>query len=277
MDRITGRTRLLGIVGDPIAQVGSPAICNPHLAAAGIDAVLIPFHVPAARFEAVLPGLLGLANLDGLLITIPFKTRVLAYAARLGPVAQAVGAANALRREADGSWTAEMFDGAGLLGALAGLGIDPAGRAVLLLGAGGAGAAIAVSLARAGVARLGIHDLDAARAAALAARVMRHAPGCAAERAAPIAAGYDLLINATPVGMAASDRLPAALGPLAGLQGVVDIVPYPPITRLMEEAGAAGCRVAGGQAMIAGQADAVLRFFGMPIGPADGGATPHPV
>lgn len=277
MGMITGRTRLLGIIGDPIAQVGSPAICNALLAAAAIDAVLVPLHLPDAAFAAAMPGLLRLANLDGLLITLPFKTRVLAFADRIGPVAQAVGAANALRREEDGCWAAEMFDGAGLLGALSGLGVDPAGASVLLLGAGGAGSAIAVSLARAGVARLGIHDLDAARAAALVARVRLHVPGCAAACAVPVAAGYDILINATPVGMAAGDGLPAPLGRLGGLRAVVDIVPYPPATPLLAAARQAGCLAVGGQAMIAGQAEAVLGFFGMPVAPQDSGAGLQPV
>ena len=266
MPGITGRTRLLGIVGDPIAQVGSPQACNPRIAAAGADAVLLPFRVPEAEFEVAMAGLMRLGNLDGLLVTIPFKQRVLDLADTVRPVAALVGAANALRREADGRWTADMFDGVGLLRALAGLGVSPEGASVLLLGAGGAGRAIGVSLARAGAARIGIHDLDRARGEALAARVREAAPGCAGAAAEPVARGYDIVINATPVGMRPGDGLAAPLGPLAGVAAVIDIVPKPPMTPLLAAAAEAGCRIAGGQVMIEGQAEAVLEFFGLPPG-----------
>ena len=269
---ISGTTRLLGIVGDPIAQVGSPRAFNARLAAAGADAVLVPFHLPAASFEQAMPGLMRLRNLDGLLVTIPFKERALALADTVLPVAAQVGAANALRREADGRWTADMFDGVGLLRALEGLGVAAEGAAVLLLGAGGAGRAIAISLARAGVARIGICDLDSARAAALAARVCAAYPRCDAAEVAPRAEGYGIVINATPVGMAPGDGLPAPLGKLDGVAAVIDIVPKPAVTPLLAAAAAAGCRAAGGQAMIEGQAEAVLGFFGiLPMEPSPSG------
>ncbi|MDE2006181.1 MAG: shikimate dehydrogenase, partial [Rhodospirillales bacterium] len=113
MPAISGRTRLFGIVGDPIAQVGSPGAFNPRIAALGADAVLVPLHVPAASFETAMAGLMRLGNLDGLLVTVPFKQRALPLADRVCPVAALVGAANALRRDADGRWTADMFDGVG--------------------------------------------------------------------------------------------------------------------------------------------------------------------
>ncbi|MDE2006903.1 MAG: shikimate dehydrogenase, partial [Rhodospirillales bacterium] len=120
-------------------------------------------------------------------------------------------------------------------------------------------------------ARIGIHDLDPSRGAALAARAREAAPGCAASSARPVAQGYDIVINATPVGMQAGDGLPAPLGALNGVRAVVDIVPRPPVTKLLSAAAAAGCRTSGGQAMIDGQADAVLAFFGLRATAADAG------
>ena len=272
--QITGRTRLLGIVGDPIAQVGSPRVCNARIAAAGVDAVLIPLHVPNAHFETAMAGLMRLGNLDGLLVTIPFKERVLALADTVRPVAKIIGAANAIRREADGSWTADMFDGVGVVRVLAGLGVSIAGASVLLLGAGGAGRAIAVTLARAGAARIGLYDLDPSRTEALVHRVTQAAPATQAIAATPMTSGYDIVINATPVGMQPNDGLPAPLGNLAGVTAVIDIVPYPPITPLLTAAAQAGCRTSGGLAMIEGQADAVLEFFGINTAPT--AAPAHP-
>ena len=112
----TGATRLYAIIGDPIAQVRSPEVFTERFAAAGIDAVLVPAHVPAERFDAIVPALMALGNLDGLLVTVPFKARMASLRKRLGcDGADCIGAVNALRREADGTWTGDMFDGAGFV------------------------------------------------------------------------------------------------------------------------------------------------------------------
>ena len=78
--RITGATRLYAIIGDPIAQVRSPEVFTERFAAAGMDAVLVPVHVPRDRFDAIVPALMALGNLDGLLVTVPFKARMVPFA-----------------------------------------------------------------------------------------------------------------------------------------------------------------------------------------------------
>src|ERR1700748_3183027 len=107
---IDGATRLYCIVGDPVAQTGSPRMFTQRFETLGLNAVLVPFHVPAAQFEQTMPGIMALANLDGIILTAPFKARVLPFVDKLSPTGQTVGAANALRRDADG-WTGDMFDG----------------------------------------------------------------------------------------------------------------------------------------------------------------------
>jgi len=111
---VSGTTRFIAILGDPVAQVLSPEVYNPRLAQAGADVLLIPLHVPASAFEAVMPGLLGVANLAGLIFTVPFKQRAMAFADRILPSAQQIGTINTMRRDGDGGWTADMFDGAAL-------------------------------------------------------------------------------------------------------------------------------------------------------------------
>src|SRR4029453_11027593 len=101
---LNGPAGLCGIIGDPIAQVGSPKAFSERFAAAGKDAVLLPVHVPADRFDTIVPGLMAIGNLDGLLVTFPSKPQRALFASRLGPAAKCIGAVNALRREADGSW-----------------------------------------------------------------------------------------------------------------------------------------------------------------------------
>lgn len=259
---ITGRTRLLGIVGDPIAQVRSPEVYNPRLARAGHDVVLLPMRVRAADFDATMRGLMALANLDGLVITYPHKERALHLLDEVGAVGRQVGAVNAMRRDPDGRWIGDMFDGAGLLRAVADIGVPVPGARVLLIGAGGAGRAIAVSLAAAGAAGLCIVDIDSGRADALASQLRTAFPSCDARSGPPHLDGITLLVNASPVGMNAGDGLPVPLDGLASSVGVVDIVPKPEVTPLLALAAARGCRHAGGKTMIAGQADAVLEFLG---------------
>jgi shikimate dehydrogenase len=260
---ISGATTLLGIVGDPIAQVRSPAIYNPKVAHAGANAVLVPMRVTTDDFEPAMRGLMRIRNLAGLVITYPHKERALALADRVLEVGRQVGAINALRRESDGSWTGEMFDGVGLVRALQSFGQRLDGRRVMLLGAGGAGSAIAVSLAAAGAAVLTIFDIKAGRAANLAARVAAAMPGCLARAGEATVAGKDLLINATPVGMAPGDGLPVPIERLPATVTVVDIIPQPTVTPLLAYAARCGCPHVGGSAMVDGQSDAVLEFFGI--------------
>jgi shikimate dehydrogenase len=260
---VTGATRLIGIVGDPVSQVRSPELYNPRLAKAGANAVLIPLHVPMATFESTMPVLRQLGNLAGLIITVPFKERAAAFADEILPTGHQVGAVNAMRRDPDGRWIADMFDGAGLVRALESIGALPSGKRVLLIGAGGAGRAIAMSLARTGAMALTLCDLDAGKLAQLAADVRRFYPDCAvmATKTAA-AAGHDIVVNATPVGMSPGDGLPMPLGLLDPACTVFDIVPKPDVTPLMAYGIEAGCKVGGGRLMVDGQADAVLEFLG---------------
>jgi shikimate dehydrogenase len=258
---ISGATRLYAIVGDPIAQVRSPEVFTARFAADGIDAVLIPVHVPAARFDAIAPALLAIGNLDGVLVTIPFKARIVSHAARLGPAAQCIGAANALRREADGTWTGDMFDGVGFVRGAERKGERVHGRRVALFGAGGAGSAIAYALADAGAQSIAIVDVDAVKAERLAATLSRAFPDCAIAAAARMPDGIDMIVNASPVGMRPGDGMPAEIGPLdAGtLVGDVVIAGHP--TALIRHAMQCGCRFVDGRDMHGGQVDALMQFF----------------
>ena len=258
---IDGSTRLYAIIGDPIAQVRSPQVFNPRLRAAGRNAVLVPLHVRPERFEETLRGLMALGNLDGLVVTIPYKARALALADRVLPTGRQVGAVNALRREPDGSWTGDMFDGRGLVRGLAGQGHTVAGRRVMLIGAGGAGSAVAMALAEAGAAGITLFDVDAAKAESVAARVTEAYPACAVRVAPPAVEGHDTLVNATPIGMAPGDGLPADLGRLDPGLLVVDVIMKPEVTLLLRHAQACGCRTMGGRHMLEGQAEEVMRFF----------------
>lgn len=258
---IDGDTRLFAIIGDPIGQVKSPQALNPRFAAAGMNAVLIPVNVKPDRFDETVRGLMAVGNLDGIIVTVPYKARILPLLDHVMPMAAKVGAANALRREADRSWSGDMFDGRGLVQSLRQAAIPLDGRKVLLIGAGGAGSAVAVAMADAGAAAMTIVDVDNKKAQALADRVAAACPGCAV-RAGPVQlAGHDIVINATPIGMRPGDGLPAPVDGLTSDMLVIDVIIKPETTTLLDHARALGCRTFNGRLMLDGQAEELVRFF----------------
>lgn len=259
--RIDGATRLYGIVGDPIAQVRSPEVFTERFAALGANAVLLPMHVRRDDFDRVFPALLALGNLDGMLVTVPFKPQASRFATRLGATARTIGALNALRREADGSWTGDMFDGAGFVRAWERKGARLAERRVVLFGAGGAGSAIGCALAEAGVASIAIVDPVPGRASALAEKLHAAFPATRCAAADGVPDGADMIVNASTVGMRAGDGMPAELGMLPAATLVGDAIISEAPTALLRHATRCGCRWIEGRDMHAGQADAIVEFF----------------
>jgi shikimate dehydrogenase len=259
--RLTGKTRLYAIVGDPVAQVRSPEVFTPRFAEAGVDAVLVAVHVPVAHFDAAMPALLSLGNLDGVLVTVPFKARMLPFADHVGTNAKAIGAVNALRRELDGTWTGDMFDGIGFVHGIERKGARVQGRRVVLFGAGGAGSAIAAALAAAGVASIHLVDVEAGRAAALVEKLAPAFPQCEFSVVTKKPDDVDMIVNASPVGMKPDDPMPAELGPLSRDTLVGDVVITPTATALIRHAQRHGCTWADGRDMHGGQVDTLLAFF----------------
>ncbi|HET8875427.1 MAG TPA: ThiF family adenylyltransferase [Casimicrobiaceae bacterium] len=259
--KLGGATRLFAIIGDPVAQVRSPAVYTERFAREGIDAVMIPVHVPAAQFDAIVPGLLRIANLDGVVVTVPFKGRMLPFADRLGATAACIGAVNALRREADGTWTGDMFDGEGFVHGAQRKGLRLEARRVALFGAGGAGSAIACALARAGVASIALIDADEARAHMLAARFGAAFPSVAFACADAVPDGSDMIVNATPVGMADADGLPGVIAGLRPDAVIGDVVIREAPTPIIRLAQRERVPYVTGLDMHAGQADALMSFL----------------
>jgi shikimate dehydrogenase len=259
--KICGATRLFAIIGDPIAQVRSPAVYSERFAREGIDAVMIPVHVPAAKFDAIVPALLGIANLDGVIVTVPFKARMLPFADRLGATAACIGAVNALRREADGTWTGDMFDGEGFVQAARRKRLRLEGRRVALFGAGGAGSAIACALARTGVASIALIDPDEQRARMLIARLVAAFPSVTFACVDEMPRGSDMIVNATPVGMNDADGLPGTIAELGPDAVIGDVVIREAPTPIIRHAQRERVPYVTGLDMHAGQADALMAFL----------------
>lgn len=258
--QLDGETRLIPIVGDPIAQVKSPALLTEQLAGRGLNAIVPPAHVAPADFDGFVATMKRTQNVDGLVLTVPHKFAGVAHCDRLTPRAAFVGAVNVLRRAADGAWEGDALDGEGYLAGIAGLGLDVSGRSVLLVGAGGAGSAIAFAFLDKGAARLAIHDADTARRDALVARLAeRFGPRVAAGDADPT--GFEVVANATPMGMKPGDPYPADVTKLGARPFVACCITRPDPSPLVAAAREAGCATMTGLGMFHGVADRMVAFF----------------
>jgi shikimate dehydrogenase len=182
---ITGRTTLLAIVADPVAQARAPFLVNRALAERGVDAVLVPLHVGSDGLALVVRALRSVRNFAGAVISMPHKTAVVDLLDDVTPAGRQVGACNVGRRVSDGGLVGTMYDGEGFVAGLRGAGHDVRGRRVFLAGAGGAASAIAFALGKHGAAALTIHNRTAATAETLAARVRSAWPALAVAAGGP--------------------------------------------------------------------------------------------
>lgn len=260
--------KVFGIIGDPVRQVKSPAIFGDYFRACGIDAVMVPFHVGSSEFQKVLEGLRSVKNFGGAIITIPHKHDAYKVARVRSPMVQKTEMANVLVPVEDDQWSAELFDGVGLINALQKRNITTAGVRALVIGAGGAGTAIAVALQQLGhVMSLGIADIDRQRAEKLVVKLDN------AERVEPNPENYQLVVNATPVGMN-SDEIPVDTSRISPGTIVCDAIMDPPKTRFLRESEQNGCIIVEGVEMLIGQVEPIARFLGLRSGsdPSDAGA-----
>ncbi len=258
---LSGRTSLFAILGDPIAQAGSPIFFNTAFRKRNWPAVLVPMQVSAPELPASLQGLRTIANLRGLVLTTPHKTAALQWIDSVGPEGSLVRSINAIRCDTNGRWHGENFDGLGCVAGLTSAGHNLTGKRILIVGAGGAGRAIASAVAREAPAVLRLNDVDTARANSICACLELANVGLAIETGPPDPEGFDVAINCTPLGM--KDRPGCAIDPARLGDGtlVVDLVVEPEMTSLLVAAKARGCVVQPGLRTLEGQVDALCSFF----------------
>jgi shikimate dehydrogenase len=259
---ISGTTTLLAHFGYPTVGFRSPPIYNAWFARRGIDAVVVPMGVTADDFPAVLRAVFRLRNIRGALVTMPHKISTAALVDELSPAARIAGACNAVLLRANGSLLGEMFDGDGFVRAALAKGRQIAGARALVVGCGGVGSAIAASLAAAGVAGIMLFDAEPARAEALAERLCAYYPPLHIATGANDPARFDIVVNATPLGMQDGDPLPIDAGRLDPAAFVGDVVLRAQPTPLLRAARARGCAVQNGDAMLFEQIPAYLAFLG---------------
>jgi shikimate dehydrogenase len=254
---ISGHSRVVGVIGDPVGHSLSPALHNAAFAACGLDWVYVALPVPRGRGGAAVVAArdLGLAGFN---VTMPHKADVAAACHQLTPDAAALASVNTVVIRPDGTALGATTDGEGFLAALAGDGIGVAGRRVLVLGAGGAARAVVLALGRAGAAvTVAARRMEMARAAAALAPGAR-ALGLA--DAAGSAEAADVVINATPLGMG-GEHPPLDPGRLGARHTVVDLIYHPAETPLLAAARVAGARTQNGLPMLVHQAALSFRLW----------------
>lgn len=260
---VSGKTLLFPVVGHPVAQVRAPAVFNALFAQAGIDAVCFGLDLAPERVIGTCCALLESPNVGGLLVTVPYKKTLAQLPTRLGPAASRTGAVNALRRGADGRIEGDLFDGLGFVHGLRAADHPVEGQRVLLLGAGGAGFAIAAALAEAGVGLLAVYDPVLDSVDALLGRLQPAYPGTMFRRQSlPQPEDFDVVINASPLGLKPLDPMPLDPQRIAPGTLVCDIIMEPATTPLLQAAIARGLPVHRGHAMLDQQIPAYLSFFG---------------
>jgi shikimate dehydrogenase len=259
---ISGTTTLIAHLGYPTASFKAPMIYNPFFEKKGIDAVVVPMGVKAEDYPAFLKSLFRLTNIRGALVTMPHKVTTLALLDEVSPTAKIAGSCNAVLRRIDGSLLGDMFDGAGFVRGVERSGRTLAGKQALVVGCGGVGSAIAASLAAAGVGAIGLFDASAASVEALAGRLTEHYPKLKIKTGSRDPAGYDVVVNATPLGMQEGDPLPmdvSRIDPTTLVGEVVMKQEYTPFLRLAKDK---GCAIQVGTEMLFEQIPAYIEFFG---------------
>lgn len=258
---ISGHTRVLGILGDPIRQVKTPAKMNAHLSERGIDALMVPFHVTAHDLTEVMDALRKVRSIAGFVVTVPHKIAIMECCDDLDETARIAGAVNVIRRADDGALEGANYDGYGFVRSIRDKIGSVEGRSVYLYGAGGVARAIAASFASAGIDRLVICNRTEARAIELAEAIRQRFPGVMTSVGGPYPAAVDIAVNASSVGLRDEDPAPFSLADLSQDCLVADVIMQPLITRILAEAKGKGHPICTGDGMLEHQLAAFTRFL----------------
>ncbi|PZX15286.1 shikimate dehydrogenase [Palleronia aestuarii] len=261
---VSGHTRVIAHLGVPTGSFRAPMIYNPYFEAKGIDALVVPMGCEAADYPAFLPLVARLRNFAGALVTMPHKITTVGLLDQASPAVEICGACNAVRRDAEGRLVGDMFDGEGFARGVLRKGREIRGASVLIVGSGGVGSAIAAALARAGAARIGLHDIDPAQSERLAARLTRHYPDLEIEIGSTDPTARDIVVNATPLGMKVGDPMPLDVDRIRSESFVGEVVMSDAETPFLAAARARGCVTQEGTDMLFEQIPAYLEFFELP-------------
>jgi shikimate dehydrogenase len=261
---ITGNTSFIAHIGWPTHAFKAPMIYNPYFEQAGIDTIVVPMGCQPENFATFLRAVFSLENIRGALITMPHKVSTVELLDEASPTVRIANACNAVKRDAAGRLIGDMFDGEGFVRGVLRKGCMLKGARVLVVGAGGVGSAIAASLAGAGIGAITLFDARAESADGLGARIKANYPAIEVATGSKDPAGFDVVVNATPMGMNDGDELPVDVSRIAPSTFVGEVVMKTEMTAFLKAVQARGCRFQIGSDMLFEQIPAYLEFFGFP-------------
>ncbi|NMC06107.1 MAG: shikimate dehydrogenase [Candidatus Lokiarchaeota archaeon] len=276
IEALSGKTKILCVIGDPIEHTMSPAMHNAAIRALGLDLVYVAFHVRPSMLEPAIDGFRAL-GITGINVTIPHKVVAMQYLEEIDPVAKAIGAINTIKNEG-GKLIGRNTDADGAARALKASGVSIKGARVAMLGAGGAARAVGFALVKEGAAVTIVYRReDASMASDLARDIQRAFPSGSIATLVMDKAGIEtacrdstILVNATPVGMhpkPGETLVDPSL--LHGGLSVFDVVYNPLETRLIKDARKAGCKVVPGIDMLVYQGALALEWWTGKDAPVD--------
>jgi len=264
---ISGHTKLAGIIGMPLDHSLSPAMHNAAYEAVGLDWAYVPLPVAEETHLARIVSAIRVLPFVGFNVTMPYKQAILELCDEVALTARMAGAVNAVHCS-DGRLVGYNTDGRGLIDSLASdVGFDPAGRSVVVLGAGGAAGAAIVAFVLSKAARVTVLNRTVENAEVLTDRVRAHARDTEVaavqldDLAADVVSSADLVVNATPVGMAPDDPSPIPSEWLNSGQIVADMIYAASDTPLMRAATDAGARAVDGLGMLVSQGATAIEIW----------------
>ena len=266
---IDGRTGIIAHIGYPTESFKSSMIYNPFFEQRKINASVVPMGCRSEDYAAFLRLVFKLSNVHGALITMPHKVTTLALVDEASVSARIAGACNAVRLDQRGIMIGDMFDGEGFVRGVLGKGRTVKGASAFVAGSGGVGSAIAASLAKAGASRLGLYDAFPQAMHGLSERLKAHYPDLEVVTGTPDPAGYDIVVNATPLGMKKDDPLPMNVERISRSAFVGEVVMKEEITPFLAAVKEMGCDYQVGTDMLFEQIPAYLEFFGFGTATSD--------
>jgi shikimate dehydrogenase len=274
---ITGKTKLLGVIGDPIEHSLSPIMHNAAIAEMGLDYAYVPFAIAANTLETALSGFTGITNFQGFSVTIPHKQSIMPLLSEITDVAQAIGAVNTVWRTEQG-WSGTNTDVVGFLAPLQALAKPWDQTVAVILGNGGAARAVVAGCAQLGCAEIHVIGRDSQKvesfrqswsSSSIAHTLCVHTWEALSE----LLPNADLLVNTTPIGMSPhGDRSPLTDQEADQIkQGSIayDLIYVPNPTRFLQQANQLGGTTIDGLEMLVQQGAAALELWTQQAVPVD--------
>lgn len=258
---LNGATRLYPLLGDPIIYARSPDWLSKHMAKRGMNCISLPMEVPDGKLKVVMDGLAATGNVDGLSLTMPHKITGVQYCSTLSETSEMLGVVSAIRRNKDGSWYGHTTDGDAFVKAQIDNGAKVDGARVLVMGAGGAGSAIVISMLEQGAKEVAVYDLDSTRSQRIVDLLKDKAGDRVGVAETNDPTGFDIVSNATSMGMDDNDPIPLDPSKLDASMFVGDVVAGHGETKIIKAAKEAGCKTADGDDMVVAVLDVMCDFL----------------